>query len=64
MAIKCPNCGSTAQVKHLKSKFEEDGEQICAIRKYHCGCGTTFHTTEYYYSDDCEEVDEDIVWGD
>lgn len=62
--IKCPNCGSTAQVKYLKGKFEEDGEQICAIRKYRCGCGEIFHTTEYYYSDDCEEVDEDINWDD
>lgn len=58
--IKCPNCGSTAQVKYKKSKLEEDGETICAIRYYTCGCGNIFRTTQYYYSHDDEEeiVDE------
>jgi hypothetical protein len=62
--IKCPNCGSTAQVKYLKRTFEEDGDSICVIRKYQCGCGEIFHTTEYYYSDYPETVDEHVIWDD
>ena len=53
--IKCPNCGSTAQVKYLSAKYEEDGEQIVASRKYKCGCGKEFKTTQYYYTNDYEE---------
>jgi hypothetical protein len=59
--IKCPNCGSTAQVKYQSVKLEEDGEQICATRKYKCGCGKVFTTSQYYYADEQEEVD-DFAW--
>lgn len=58
--VKCPNCGSEAQVKYVKGRFEEDGDSICAIREYRCGCGKRFYTTEYYYSDCPEEVDEEV----
>ena len=36
--VKCPNCGSTAQVKVIGQKW---GEKT-AIRKYQCGCGCEF----------------------
>lgn len=36
--IKCPNCGSTAQVKHIGQVWGED----TAIRKFQCGCGCEF----------------------
>ena len=56
--IRCPHCGSSAQVKYKKAKFEEDGDTICAIRYYTCGCGNVFRTTQYYHTDDSEDVDE------
>ena len=55
---KCPHCGSTAQVKHKKTTFEEDGEAICVIRYYTCGCGNIFRTAQYYCADDEEYVYE------
>ena len=57
--VKCPNCGSTAQVKYLKSTFEEDGDSICAIRKYKCGCGETFKTAKLYVPSELDH--EDII---
>lgn len=33
--IKCPNCGSTAQMKRLGST---EGENI-VVETYQCGCG-------------------------
>lgn len=36
--IKCPNCGSTAQVKVIGQVW---GEKT-AIRKYQCDCGCEF----------------------
>lgn len=41
--IKCPNCGSTAQVKILFHYKYWDGS---CHTKYHCGCGCAFQTTE------------------
>ena len=38
--IKCPNCGSTAQVKENTPFVSKDGEYINA--KYKCGCGCYF----------------------
>ena len=46
--IKCPNCGSTAQVKLQKI---EDNETNCysieVNRTYQCGCGQVFVDKEY-----------------
>jgi hypothetical protein len=36
--IKCPNCGSTAQVKPIGQVWGEN----TAIRKFRCGCGCEF----------------------
>ena len=36
--VKCPNCGSTAQVKHIGQVWGDD----TAIRKFSCGCGCEF----------------------
>ena len=43
MLIKCPNCGSTAQVELMWT----DGESrsVTAYREYQCGCGATFEGT-------------------
>lgn len=39
--IKCPNCGSTAQVRVTKKYWSQisDSEYI----HYQCGCGCVFH---------------------
>jgi len=46
--IKCPNCGSTAQVRLQKI---EEQELTCytteVTRTYKCGCGEEFIAKEY-----------------
>ena len=49
MLIKCPNCGSTAQVKILNTEYHEDGPTIRVVRIYKCGCGQMFATTSHYH---------------
>lgn len=60
--IKCPNCGSTAQIKYLKSKIEEDGEHIVVMRQYQCGCGKTFSTDQDYEAIYREEINPYVCW--
>lgn len=40
--IKCPNCGSTAQVKLIKKEPRHDDWEWG--EKYKCGCGCTIET--------------------
>jgi hypothetical protein len=40
--IKCPNCGSTAQVKLIKKEFRHDDWEW--DEEYECGCGCTIAT--------------------
>lgn len=54
---KCPNCGSTAQVKLLSTKYKEEEQTIEVRRTYICGCGETFVGTSYY---NCQEAYEII----
>jgi hypothetical protein len=59
--IKCPNCGSTAQVEPFEVQYHEDGWKIIVERWYRCGCGRGFVTATTYESDAYEEiVDENI----
>ena len=55
--IKCPNCGSTAQIELIDTWYHEDGPTIVVERLYHCGCGRDFTTLQIYRSDDIEEID-------
>ena len=41
--IKCPNCGSTAQVEMAWK--DNDNYAKVEYREYSCGCGCTFETT-------------------
>ena len=46
--VKCPNCGSTAQIEIIDTNYYEmangiDVEKICA-----CGCGCDFTATALY----------------
>lgn len=52
--MKCLNCGSSAQVKILSTKYVEDGDKIEVIRYYKCGCGAKFIGASVYYEVDCE----------
>ena len=43
--VKCPNCGSTAQVKPIKlltSFFSVPSRESTQSRRYKCGCGCSF----------------------
>lgn len=40
--IKCPNCGSTAQVKELESKWVSGMYWYGNKYKCQCGCGHQF----------------------
>lgn len=60
--IKCPNCGSTAQVKLQSIDHMEDSQGICAIRYYKCGCGKHFDSTQWYIPDEDGEQIGDFTW--
>lgn len=55
--IKCPNCGSTAQVMPLFTKTTGD-DVLIVKRIYGCGCGTTIKTVQYYMAEDKEVIYE------
>lgn len=48
---KCPNCGSTAQMKLQRTEYIEDGWTIKVVRYYTCGCGETSKGVSHYHSD-------------
>ena len=52
--IKCPNCGSSAQLRVVKTEYNEDGWTISVIRHYECGCGARFTGESWYQSEGFE----------
>ena len=60
--IKCPYCGSTAQVKLQSIDHMESSKGICAIRYYKCGCGKYFDSTQWYIPDENGEKIGDFTW--
>lgn len=44
--IKCPNCGSSAQVKETFSNFSSILQATC--KSYRCGCGCYIQTQTYH----------------
>lgn len=54
--VKCPNCGSTAQMKVQRTEYIEDGWTIKVVRYYICGCGETAIGISYYHSDGDELI--------
>ena len=54
--IKCPNCGSTAQIRVIHSNFIEDGCEIEKVSTYKCGCGCLFMTSTLYEAIGSEEI--------
>lgn len=58
--MKCPNCGSTAQVKLIDTHYNEDGWTVEVIHTYKCGCGQSFTGTAYYTCQEGYEIIEKI----
>lgn len=54
--IKCPNCGSSAQVKLFDDEFEDDPCGAIRYKTYLCGCGRMFITHSYY-----REITNEII---
>lgn len=59
--VKCPNCGSTAQLEIFKIEYHEDRWTIIVVRWYSCGCGRKFTTLTTYHSDADEEIDDPCI---
>lgn len=59
--VKCPNCGSSAQVRKYDWDIEFDGdEELTIYRDYVCkGCGHLFKTERLYRADGWEMVCEE-----
>lgn len=59
MIIKCPNCGSSAQVRKNEAFTDSEGNYVYC--DYVCGCGCYFDPTveeEYYlFREKSEEAD-------
>ena len=54
--IKCPNCGSTAQMEIIDMVCIDDGITIRLVRSYQCGCGMCVDTSTPY-----EKVDLELI---
>ena len=52
--IKCVNCGSSAQLRVVKTDYNEDGWTISVVRHYECGCGAHFTGESWYQSEGFE----------
>ena len=58
--VRCPWCGSTAQVEVVSTEYIENGWDIEVVRTYRCGCGQMFTGTSYYTCPDAYEVVEPL----
>ena len=59
--VKCPNCGSSAQVKIIDVEFEDDPYVVVRYKTYKCGCGRIFTTRTYYEESSNEIIDDPDV---
>ena len=57
--IKCPNCGSTAQVKRNTPHTDKDGNYI--YNRWVCGCGCYFDEEVNYLYEDKESGERFFV---
>ena len=55
--IKCPNCGSSAQVRIFDDEFEDDPCGAIRYKTYLCACGRMFITRTYYKESSNEIID-------
>lgn len=59
--IKCPYCGSTAQIRAIKeivTSRRTDGS-IILVTHYKCSCGSHFRTTIAYLQVSDENIEEE-----
>lgn len=54
--VKCPNCGSTAQIKLTYTRWIENGWEVERVCTYVCGCGNLITTSTMFVSDGTEIV--------
>ena len=59
--IKCPKCGSTAQLEVVDTDYNEDGANIEVIRYYRCGCRHGFTTSSLYQWDGFEIIEDECI---
>ena len=59
--IRCPNCGSTAQLKVIDMGIVEDSCGAIRFKTYECGCGYVFTTRTYYKQSSDEMIDDSDV---
>lgn len=57
--VKCPVCGSTAQVKRNIPFTDKDGNYI--NQDYYCGCGCYFNEEKHYLFEDLETGERFLV---
>ena len=59
--VKCPNCGSSAQVRKYDWDIDFEGDdEITIYRDYVCkSCGHLFKTERFYRADGWEMVCEE-----
>lgn len=57
--VKCPVCGSTAQVKRNIPFTDKDGNYI--NQDYYCGCGCYFNEEKHYLFEDLETGEAFLV---
>lgn len=57
---RCPNCGSSAQVRVTDTEYIENGWEIEVIHTYKCGCGCVFIGTACYQCQECYEIVEKL----
>ena len=58
--VRCPYCGSTAQVKVVSTEYNEDGWDIEVVRTYKCGCSQMFTGTSYFHCPEAYEIIEPL----
>lgn len=62
--MRCPNCGSSAQLKVVSTEYHEDGWEIEVVRHYVCGCGERCVGKSYYHCEGWEIAEaEDPCFG-
>ena len=62
--IKCPHCGSTAQMEIIDTMCVDDDTTIRLIRSYQCGCGMRVDTSTPYEKVDLELITDSYMEGD
>lgn len=60
MGIKCPWCGSSAQIKFINTQENEFRGCIDIIQRYECGCGCVFDRKFNLYDISIVKVEKSI----